>query len=303
MTQIPFPLLSDVRVVIKGAGDLATGVAFRLWRAGFPVALTELEQPLAIRRAAVLAEAIYAGVTVVEGQEARRAASVQQVEEAWRAGAIPVLASATPEIIAALRPTVVVDGIMAKHNTGTHIDDAALVIALGPGFVAGRDVHAVVETNRGHYLGRVIWDGSAQQDTGAPGEIGGQSRKRVIYAPCDGIFRAALAIGARVREGDLLGAVDGTPLLAPTTGVVRGLIHDGLRVTRTLKIGDVDPRVDRGTLLHRLGQGAGHRRRRVGGRAGAPVRPAPLTRKKACRELHSRSGSPKRHLTYTDPVG
>ncbi len=195
-------MLADVRVVIKGAGDLATGVAFRLWHAGFLVVMTELPQPLAIRRAAVFAEAVYAGKMVIEGLEARRVESVEQVGAAWQAGAIPVLvsdaAAPPPELggrggrlaaTAALRPTAIVDGIMAKHNTGTQITDAPLVVALGPGFIAGRDVHAVIETNRGHYLGRVIWRGAAQHDTGAPGEVGGQSHKRVVYPPCAGVFQ------------------------------------------------------------------------------------------------------------------
>lgn len=234
--------LTDVRVVIKGAGDLATGVAFRLWRAGLLVAMTELSQPLAIRRAAVFAEAVYASVTTIEGLEARRVFTPAEVEAAWQAGVIPVLVDATRETIAALKPEVIVDGIMAKRNTGTQIADAPLVIALGPGFVAGRDVHAVIETNRGHYLGRVIWKGAAQADTGVPGEVGGQSRKRVVYPPCAGVFRATVTIGTQVREGDVLGTVDGVPVLAPTSGVVRGLIHDGLRVSPGLKIGDVDPR-------------------------------------------------------------
>lgn len=234
--------LADARVVIKGAGDLATGVAFRLWRAGFPVILTELTQPLAIRRTAVFAEAAYAGTTTVEGVTARRIERAEDVEAAWQAGAIPVLVDATPEMIVALRPAVLVDGIMGKRNTGTAITDAPLVIALGPGFVAGRDVHAVIETARGHFLGRALWEGAAQENTGVPGEVGGRSRERVVYAPCAGVFRAAATIGTQVREGDVLGWVDGAPVPAPTSGVLRGLLHDGLPVTPDLKIGDVDPR-------------------------------------------------------------
>ena len=235
-------MFTDVRVAIKGAGDLASGVAFRLWRSGFQVVMTELAQPLAIRRAAVFAEAVYAGRTAVEGVEAVRADSIPEVEAAWQARAIPVLVGASPEMVAALRPTVIVDAIMAKRNVGTRIDEAPLVLALGPGFTAGREVHAVIETSRGHYLGRAIWEGTAQQDTGMPGEVGGQARKRVIYPPCEGTFRAALPIGTLVREGDVLGTVDGAPVPAPTSGVLRGLIHDGIRVRPGLKIGDVDPR-------------------------------------------------------------
>lgn len=239
--------LTDARVVIKGAGDLASGVAFRLWRAGFPVVMTELAQPLAIRLGAVFAQAVYAGKINLEGIEAQRVDNPAQAEAALEADVIPVLVDATPETIAALRPEVIVDGIMAKRNTSTAITDAPLVIALGPGFVAGRDVHAVIETSRGHYLGRVLWEGAAQVNTGVPGEIGGQSHKRVVYPPCAGIFRAALAIGDLVNEGDMLGSVDDTPVLARTSGVVRGLLHDGLPVTPAIKVADVDPR---GVVAH-----------------------------------------------------
>ncbi len=234
--------LTDIRVVIKGAGDLATGVAYRLWRAGFKVAMTELAQPLAIRLGAVFAQAVYVGRVNLEGIEACRIDDLSQVEAAWQEDVIPVLVEVTQEEIAALRPEVLVDGIMAKRNTGTRMADAPLVIALGPGFVAGRDVHAVVETSRGHYLGRVIWEGTAQPNTGVPGEVGGQSHKRVVYPPGSGIFRPAVTIGTFVREGDVLGTVDGAPVLARTSGVVRGLIHDGLAVTPAIKVADVDPR-------------------------------------------------------------
>ncbi len=235
-------LITNARIVIKGAGDLATGVAFRLWRAGFKIAMTELAQPLAIRLGAVFAQAVYAGRVNLEGIEAQRVEGLAQVEAAWQAGIIPVLVGATQEEIAVLQPEVLIDGIMAKRNTGTRITDAPLVIALGPGFVAGRDVHAVIETARGHFLGRALWEGEAQANTGVPGEVGGQSHKRVVYPPCPGVFRARLAIGDLVHEGDVLGTVDGVPVLARTSGVVRGLIHDGLAVTPAIKVADVDPR-------------------------------------------------------------
>jgi xanthine dehydrogenase accessory factor len=250
-------MFDEIRVLIKGAGDLATGVAVRLWRAGFRIAMTELPQPTAIRRTAAFAEAAYEGQIVVEGIEARRADSLTEIEAAWRNDAIPIIICPVPcrgsssvpgsgdaggEIIAALKPTVVVDAIMAKRNLGIRISDASLVIGLGPGFTAGQDVHAVVETNRGHYLGRVIWQGSAQPDTGVPGEIGGQARQRVIYAPAAGVFAHRQEIGAVVQEGKVVGLVDGTPVLAPISGVLRGLIHDGVRVLQGMKIGDVDPR-------------------------------------------------------------
>lgn len=229
-------------VLIKGAGDLATGVAWRLWRVGFPVAMTELAQPLAIRRCAAFAEAVYAGETTVEGVTARRVESPAAVEEAWGQGLIPVLVEVDASLLAYLRPEVFVDAIMAKQNRGTRISDAPLVIGLGPGFTAGVDVHVVIETNRGHYLGRALWSGSAQPDTGAPGNVAGATLERVVRAPATGVFRGNCQIGDRVQAGETLGWVDQTPVLAPLSGVLRGLIHDGVRVDRGLKVGDVDPR-------------------------------------------------------------
>jgi xanthine dehydrogenase accessory factor len=235
-------MFDEVRILIKGAGDLASGVALRLWRSGFRIVMTELPQPTAIRRTAAFAEAAYDGRAVVEGVAARCASSIAEVEAAWRQRTIPVLIGPDASLVRELRPAVIVDAIMAKRNLGTAIDDAALVIGLGPGFVAGQDVHAVIETSRGHYLGRVLWQGAALPDTGVPGEIGGQSRKRVIYAPAEGVFVHCRAIGALVREGEVVGEVSGAMVTAPTAGVLRGLLHDGVRVPKGLKIGDVDPR-------------------------------------------------------------
>lgn len=232
----------DIRVVIKGAGDLATGVAARLWRSGMAVVMTELERPLTIRRTVAFSEAVYEGETTVEDLTARRVADVGGVHVAWQAGVIPVLVDSSAASGAVIRPQVVVDAILAKRNLGTRIGDAPLVIGLGPGFTAGHDVHAVVETNRGHYLGRVLWHGSAEPDTGIPGEIGGVGRERVIYAPADGEFQHRLQIGAHVAKGEVLGSAGGVPVLAPIAGVLRGLIHDGIEVRAGLKIGDVDPR-------------------------------------------------------------
>jgi xanthine dehydrogenase accessory factor len=235
-------LFDDVRVLIKGAGDLATGVAARLWRAGLAVVMTELDQPLTIRRTVALAEAVYAGETTVEEITARRVTGPGGIESAWRAQAIPVLTGFDQNGAAAFAPDVLVDARLAKRNLGTRLTDAPFVIGLGPGFSAGLDVHAVIETNRGHTLGRVIWSGSAQPDTGVPGNIGGFRRERVVYAPADGVFAHHLAIGQFVQAGDVVGRVGPTPVLAPIAGVLRGLIHDGVRVQAGIKVGDVDPR-------------------------------------------------------------
>jgi xanthine dehydrogenase accessory factor len=232
----------EITVLIRGAGDLATGVAARLWRCGLPVVMTELPRPLTIRRGVAFSEAVYQGETTVEGIRARRVASVPEVPTCWAEGIVPVLVDPAGECVVALRPRVVVDAILAKRNLGTRRSQAELVIGLGPGFTAGADVHAVVETQRGHNLGRVLWTGTAAPNTGLPGDVGGAGAQRVVRAPADGVFIARRSIGDAVRTGDTLGSVGPAPVLAPIAGVVRGLIHDGLDVSAGLKIGDVDPR-------------------------------------------------------------
>jgi xanthine dehydrogenase accessory factor len=228
-------------VVIKGGGDLATGVAHRLHRAGFRVVITELAQPTVIRRAVAFATAVYEGEVTVEAVVARRV-NLDQVEDLLREGVIPVLVDPQAEAVRVLRPLAVVDAIMAKRNTGTRITDAPIVIGLGPGFTAGVDVHAVIETERGHNLGRVILEGGATADTGVPGPIGGVTAERVLRAPGDGIFRGLRVIGQRVEEGEAVARVDDAPVVARVGGVIRGLLADGLAVRVGMKVGDVDPR-------------------------------------------------------------
>jgi xanthine dehydrogenase accessory factor len=235
-------VFDNFTVLIKGAGDLATGVAVRLWRAGFPVAMTELECPLAIRRTVAFAEAVYAGEATVENVTARRVSDSSLVTAAWDSLAIPIIVDPDAKSVAALKPAVLVDAILAKKNLGTRMDDAALVIALGPGFAAGVDAHAVVETNRGHYLGRVLWAGSAQPNTGMPGDVNGIRCARVVYAPAEGEFADGRKIGTILKAGEQIGSVAGRPVLAPIAGVLRGLIHDGIPVHPGIKIADVDPR-------------------------------------------------------------
>ena len=232
-------------VLIKGAGDLASGVAARLRRSGFPVVMTELPQPLMVRRAVCFGEAVYEGQVMVEDIPARRVANAVEARAILADGAIPVMVDPEASCRAALAPGVVVDAIMAKRNTGTTPADAPLVIALGPGFTAGIDCHAVIETNRGHWLGRVIRKGSAQPDTGTPGEVGGRSGERVLRAPAGGILEARAAIGDRVVAGQVVAMVGDAELRAGCNGVLRGLIHPGLTVTAGLKVGDVDPRAER----------------------------------------------------------
>jgi xanthine dehydrogenase accessory factor len=234
--------IRDTLVLIKGAGDLASGVAARLYRCGFRVAMTELPHPLMVRRTVSFGEAVYDGEIVVEGIVARRVEDADAVHRALAQRVIPVLVDPEGASLAMLQPDVVVDAIMAKRNTGTTLQQAPLVIALGPGFSAGTDCHAVVETNRGHYLGRVITEGGAEPDTGRPGEIGGKTDERILRAPVAGVVRGTISIGERVVQGQVVAAVDGHVVAAGVEGVLRGLVRPGACVGAGEKIGDVDPR-------------------------------------------------------------
>ncbi len=229
-------------VLIKGAGDLASGVAARLHRCGFPVVMTELAEPLMVRRAVSFGEAVYAGQVEIEAITARRVADVPAARAALAEGVIPVLVDPQAACRHDLRPVVLVDAILAKQNLGTQITDAPLVVALGPGFTAGEECHAVIETSRGHWLGRVIWQGAALPDTGVPGEIAGVRSGRVLRAPVSGTFTAHAAIGDRVVAGQLVATVDGHELRTGIAGILRGIVRSGLAVFQGLKVGDIDPR-------------------------------------------------------------
>ena len=231
-----------MRVLIRGAGDIASGIALRLYRSGMAVIMTDLPQPTAIRRTVCFSQAIVNGEVEVEDVTAVRAVSSSHAEEILAEGKIPVLVDAEASCRADLHPNVLVDAILAKRNLGTTISDAPIVIGIGPGFIAGADCHAVVETMRGHTLGRVIYDGPAMANTAIPGLIGGYAGERVLRAPADGIFRQILPIGARVKAGDIAGQVDGKDMVCTIDGVLRGILADGVPVHRGMKAGDVDPR-------------------------------------------------------------
>lgn len=237
----------DDLVVIKGAGDLATGVAYRLRRAGFAVVMTEIRQPTVVRRTVSFAQAVFDGAAAVEGMRARLVCTPEEALALARHREVAVIVDPQATVIRALQPSIVVDAIVAKRNTGTRIDDAPAVIALGPGFRADVDAHAVIETNRGHRLGRVIWSGEAEADTGVPGLVDGHGADRVLRAPASGTFVAMREIGEHVSPGDVVGSVDGRPVIVPFDGCLRGLIHGDVHVHRAMKIGDVDPRA---TLEH-----------------------------------------------------
>lgn len=229
-------------IVIRGAGDIATGIALRLWRTGMSVVLTDLERPTAIRRTVCFSQAIVHGETTVEDVTARKASSVSETRELLTAGIVPVLADPSGTCIPELNPDAVVDAILAKRNLGTTIHDAPVVVGVGPGFTAQVDCHAVVETMRGHTLGRVYYTGSALPNTGIPGLIGGFAGERVLRAPADGVFHQILDIGAQVKMGDVAATVNGEPMPCTLDGVLRGILADGTPVFKGMKAGDVDPR-------------------------------------------------------------
>jgi xanthine dehydrogenase accessory factor len=214
----------------------------RLHRAGFAVALTEIARPTVVRRTVAFAEAVYEGRAIVEGIEAVKVDDPDQAEDVLGRGLIPVIVDPETRALQSLRPALLVDAIVAKRNLGTRITDAPAVIALGPGFRAGRDAHAVIETKRGHRLGRVITAGEAARNTGRPGEVGGYTVERLLRAPAAGVFRSELRIGATVGAGDIVGYVDDVPVAAQLDGMLRGLLHPGLEVTAGLKLGDIDAR-------------------------------------------------------------
>ena len=229
-------------VLIRGAGDLASGIALRLHHAHLSVVMTDLPQPTAIRRTVCFSQAIVYGSLTVEDVSARLCAAPENAAAILAAGELPVLADPEAKCRTALRPDVVVDAILAKKNLGTRITDAPCVIGVGPGFTAGEDCHAAVETMRGHTLGRVIYSGSAIPNTNVPGLIGGFAGERVLRAPADGAFRSVHRIGDLVKAGDVAGYVSGEPMVCTIDGVLRGLIADGIPVRKGMKSGDVDPR-------------------------------------------------------------
>lgn len=231
-----------MKILIRGAGDIATGIALRLYRAGMQVVMTDLPAPTAIRRTVCFSQAIILGETTVEDVTARRAETPDRAEALLAQGLIPVLADPDCTCRTRLQPDALVDAILAKCNLGTKMDDAPIVVGIGPGFTAGEDCHAVVETMRGHTLGRVIYRGSALPNTNIPGLIGGYAGERVLRAPAEGIFCQKLEIGAVVRAGDIAGEVAGQPMKCTIDGVLRGILADGTPVFRGMKAGDVDPR-------------------------------------------------------------
>jgi xanthine dehydrogenase accessory factor len=233
---------AHILVVLKGGGDLASGVAYRLKRCGFALIITELPAPMLVRRAVSYGDAVYTGQTTIEGITAQRVESIEAAQAMAQSATIPVLVDPQTTVKNRLHPQVIVDAVMAKRNTGTHISDAPLVIALGPGFLAGEDCDVVIETNRGHFLGRPIYSGQAETDTGKPGQVKGFVSDRVLRSPAEGYVQAKARIGDMISQGQRIATVAGQGVYAPFDGVLRGLVHPDVPVTVGFKIGDLDPR-------------------------------------------------------------
>lgn len=233
-----------MKVVIRGGGDLATGVAEVLYQSGFKILILDIEKPSSIRRSVCFSEAIYDGVTKVENIICKKVENENEIEKCWSEKIIPIMVDEKGEIIKKIKPDVVVDSIIAKKNLGTTKEMAPITIALGDGFEAGKDVDIVVETMRGHNLGRVITSGRAMKNTGIPGEIKGVSKDRVIYSLANGRFSSVKKIGDTVQKDEIIGYVGDVEIRGKISGVLRGIIREGYEVTENMKIGDIDPRIE-----------------------------------------------------------
>ena len=235
-------------IIVRGGGDLATGTIYKLKKSGFPVLILEVPNPSAIRRNVAFCEAVYQGTQTVEDMTCYLVESVEQAEQFIHEGKLCVLVDPMGESIARLKPLAVIDAILAKKNLGTNRNMAPITLALGPGFTAGEDVDAVIETKRGHNLGRVLWEGAAAPNTGIPGVIGGYGKERVIHCPAKGILRNVKKITDTVSRGEVIAVVEteegNVSVKATLDGILRGLIRDGYPVHVGFKMADIDPRAE-----------------------------------------------------------
>ncbi len=235
-------MITNRLVLVRGGGDLATGVIQKLYHAGFQVLVLETPKPSAIRRMVAVCEAVYEHTWTVEDLTAVRIGTFAEAQSVWQENKIPILIDPQMTVLAHIKPQAIVDAILAKKNLGLHRNLAPITLALGPGFWAGTDCDGVIETMRGHDLGRLIWSGEALPNTGTPGPIAGVGVERVIHAPAAGLFQAVAKIGDFVFRGDKIAQIEGVAVIATLDGILRGLIRDGYFVTEGLKIADIDPR-------------------------------------------------------------
>lgn len=232
-------------VLIKGAGDLATGIAYRLKKSGFDIVMTEIDNPTTVRRTVAFSQAIFDNEIEIEGIKGIKVNNINEIHKEIKKGNIPIIIDKEANIIKKLKPKVVVDAIIAKKNLRTSINDAPIVIGVGPGFEAKKDCHLVIETKRGHYLGKVIEEGSAIPNTGIPGNIGGYTKERIIRASSNGKIRPVVKIGDYVKKGEVIAYIDGVEVVAEIDGIVRGMLQEGIEVFKGMKSGDIDPRCEK----------------------------------------------------------
>lgn len=231
-------------VIVRGGGDIASGSIEKLHNCGFNILILEIEKPSAIRRAVCYGEAVYENEMIIENIKSKKINSLEEIEKLFEERVIPVFIDPTGESIKKLKPTIVIDGILAKRNLGTNKEMASITVALGPGFIAGKDVDIVVETERGHNLGRLIFEGTAAENTGIPGNIAGYTKERVIHSHYDGIIKNVKEIGDIVSTGEVIARISDREVHATIDGVLRGIIRDGFKVTENFKIADIDPRIN-----------------------------------------------------------
>ena len=233
----------DDIIIVRGGGDIASGAIQKLYRSGFKVLVLETETPSAIRRKVAFCEAVYEKEIEIEGIKARLVANDEEIQDCWDSDILPVMIDSRGKVIERLKPLAVVDGILAKQNFGTKRSMAPITVALGPGFSAPEDVDIVIETMRGHNLGRIIEEGRASENTGVPGIIAGFGIERVIYSDYSGVITNVEKIGNVVEKGDVIAVVGNNEIYASISGVLRGIIRDGYKVKKGLKIADIDPRI------------------------------------------------------------
>lgn len=233
-----------MRILIKGAGDLATGIASRLYRSGHQVLMTEIPVPLTVRRQVALSRAVYEGEAEVEDIKGVLVSDMAAARSVMEEGNIPVIVDEHAKIRTEYQPDILVDAILAKKNLGTAITDAPFVVGAGPGFTAGMDCHCVVETKRGHTLGDTIYGGSAIPNTGVPGNVGGYTTERLIRAAAKGKMEPKASIGDIVDHGQVVAVTGGKEVRAQMGGVIRGMLQADVEVWENLKIGDIDARCE-----------------------------------------------------------
>ncbi|MFW5790168.1 MAG: selenium-dependent molybdenum cofactor biosynthesis protein YqeB [Bacillota bacterium] len=237
--------LKDINILLKGGGDLASGIGYRLKRAGFNLLIIEKPEPTAIRRTVSFASAIYQAEVEIEGVTGKKVMNFKELEKCWNQDKIPVTTTEATDLLAGFNPDIIIDGRMLKEKTDQKIDEARLVIGIGPGFIINQNCNLAVETNRGHHLGRVISEGSTEENTGSPGSVNGFTDERVIHAPEAGVFQSDYQIGQMVKAGEVIGKVNDRFLKTEIAGVLRGLIKPGLKVKAGTKLADVDPRAEK----------------------------------------------------------